>query len=32
MIKVTVLYNLPPGTDESEFLALAEGVNNGTPF
>jgi len=28
MIKVTVLYNLPPGTDESEFLAWRMGEHN----
>ena len=25
MVKVTVLYNLPPGTDEAEFLRRTEG-------
>ncbi|MGD9711065.1 MAG: hypothetical protein AB7V46_03250 [Thermomicrobiales bacterium] len=28
MIKVTVLYNLPPGTDEEEFLAWRMGPHN----
>jgi len=28
VIKVTVLYNLPPGTDEEEFLAWRMGPHN----
>lgn len=28
MVKVTVLYNLPPGTDEEEFLAWRMGTHH----